>query len=142
MPSTEAEIAALMDRRSAAIETKDIDVLVSLYAPDVVYFDVVPPLRYVGSAAIRARFTDWLDGFDGPYGQEIRDLQVTASRDVAVASMLVRGSGTTKGGIPVDRWLRATSCCRRSAHGWSITHEHISVPVDLATGTVTPDLVP
>ena len=75
-------------------------------------------------------------------GQEIHDLHAMASGDVAVASMLIRGSGTLKHGIHVDRWLRATSGCLRSDGRWSITHEHISVPVDLATGTVTPDLVP
>ena len=65
MPSTESEIRALLKRQSDAMRAKDIDRLMSLYSPDIVYFDVVPPLRFVGSAALRARFLEWFDGFKG-----------------------------------------------------------------------------
>jgi ketosteroid isomerase-like protein len=44
--------------------------------------------------------------------------------------------------MDVDYWVRATSSCRRSSDGWLITHEHISVPVDLASGTAALNLVP
>ena len=59
---------------------KDIERLMSLYSPDIVYFDLVPPLRYVGSAALRRRFLDWFEGFEGPIGQEISDLNVIERR--------------------------------------------------------------
>ena len=63
MASTESEVRALLDSRSEAVRTKDIDRLMSLYSPDIVYFDVVPPLQYTGSAALRGRFLEWFDGF-------------------------------------------------------------------------------
>jgi ketosteroid isomerase-like protein len=44
----ESEIRTLMDSRSEAIRTKDIDRLMSFYSADIIYFDVVPPLQYVG----------------------------------------------------------------------------------------------
>jgi ketosteroid isomerase-like protein len=53
MTSTESEVRALVDRWSEAIRIKDIDRLMALYAPDLVYFDVVPPLHYSGSTALR-----------------------------------------------------------------------------------------
>ena len=58
---------------------KDIDRLMSLYSPDIVYFDLVPPLQYVGADALRERFLDWFDSFEGPIGQEITDLNVVES---------------------------------------------------------------
>ena len=53
---------------------KDIDRLVSLYSPDIVYFDAVPPLQYVGSAVLRDRFLQWFDGYRSGIGQDVRDL--------------------------------------------------------------------
>jgi ketosteroid isomerase-like protein len=69
----ESEIRAVLDRRSEAIGLKDIDRLVSHYSPDAVYFDVVPPLRYSGSAALRRRFSEWLDAYQGAVKQEIHE---------------------------------------------------------------------
>jgi ketosteroid isomerase-like protein len=53
MTSTQSQITALLESQAGAMRAKDIDRLMSLYSPDIVYFDVVPPLQYVGSAALR-----------------------------------------------------------------------------------------
>jgi ketosteroid isomerase-like protein len=142
MTSTQSEVRALFDSRSEAIGMKDIDRLMSLYSPDVVYFDLVPPLQYSGSAALRDRFLEWFDGFAGPIGQELRDVDVSASGDIAIAHMLIRATGTQKSGREVGFWVRATDACRRSHNGWLITHEHVSLPVDVRSGSAATDLVP
>ncbi len=142
MASTQPEVSALLDSWSEAIRLKDIDRLMSLYAPDIVYFVVVPPLHYTGSAALRRDFLRFFDAFKGSIGQEIRDLTISASGDIAVAHMLIRASGTLKHGQEVGYWVRATVCCQRSNHGWLIAHEHISLPVDVASGSAAMDLVP
>jgi ketosteroid isomerase-like protein len=142
MPLTQSEVGALLDSRSEAIWIKDIDRLMSFYSPDIVYFDIVPPLQYVGSAALRGRFLHWFGGFDGPIGQEVRDLNLSASGDTTVAYMLIRASGTLKNGTEVGRWVRATSCFQRTNQSWLITHEHVSVPVDLVSGSAVTDLGP
>jgi ketosteroid isomerase-like protein len=139
---TQSEVRTLLDSRSEAIWIKDIDQLMSHYSPDIIYFDLVPPLQYVGSAALRGRFLEWFDGYKGGIGQEIRDLNIVASGHIAVASMLIRSGGTLKNGQEVGLWVRATSCCQRSNHTWLITHEHISLPVDLRSGRAAMDLVP
>lgn len=81
------------------------------------------------------------EGFQSPIEQELRDVNVSVEGDLAIAFALVRASGTRSNGIEVDYWVRATSCCQRSSAGWLITHEHISVPVDFASGTAALDLV-
>ena len=134
MTSTQSEIRAFLDSRCEAISTGDLDRLMSFYSPDIVYFDIVPPLQYVGSAALRERFSHWFDGFEGSIGQDVHDLTIVTSGDVAVASMLIRASGTRKNGHEVGFWVRATSSFQRSDNGWLITHEHVSLPVDLASG--------
>jgi ketosteroid isomerase-like protein len=142
MDSTPSEVGALLDSRSEAIRTKDIDRLMSVYSPDVVYFDLVPPLRYAGSAALRERFQQWFGRWKSAIGQEISDVNIAASGDVAVAHMLVRAGGTLMDGREVGYWVRATDCCQRSDGGWLITHEHVSLPVDFESGSAVMDLAP
>jgi uncharacterized protein (TIGR02246 family) len=142
MGHIESDIAALLERRSEAMRNKDIDQLMSVFAPDVVYFDLVPPLQYVGSDALRERFVHWFGGWSSPIGMEMSDLIVLASGDVAAASMLLRASGIRTGGHEVGYWVRTTNSCRRTDRGWLIAHEHVSLPVDLQTGKGVMDLVP
>jgi ketosteroid isomerase-like protein len=137
----QSEIRALLDSRSEAIRTKDIDRLMSFYSPDIVYFDVVPGLQYTGSAALRPRFLEWFDGFKS-IRQEIGDANVLASGDLAVAFMLIRAGGALKNGHEVGYWVRATSGFQRSSHGWLVAHEHVSLPVDLESGSAATDVVP
>jgi ketosteroid isomerase-like protein len=136
------DVRALFDRRAEAIRTRDIDRLMSIYAPDIVYFDLVPPLQYSGSAALRERFLDWFSRWTSDIGQETRDVNISASEDVAAAFMLVRTSGTLKNGQEVGYWVRVTNGCRRSNHGWLMTHEHVSLPVDMKTRSAVMNLLP
>jgi ketosteroid isomerase-like protein len=140
--STQSELRAVLDSRSEAIWNKDIDRLMSFYSPDVVYFDVVPGLHYTGSAALRGRFLHWFDAYKASIHQEIRDLNVLVSGDLAVAYMLIRAGGTLKNGHEVGFWVRATSCLKRTDSRWPIAHEHVSLPADLQSGRVAIDLEP
>jgi uncharacterized protein (TIGR02246 family) len=142
MTATESEVRELLDRWSGATRDKDIDRLMSLYAHDSVYFDIVPPLRFTGPAEIRRNFLRWFDTWQSSIGVELREVNILVSGDVAGAFMLHRTSGTLKGGREVDYWVRATVCSQRSDRGWLIKHEHISVPVDVKNGRVIMDCVP
>jgi ketosteroid isomerase-like protein len=142
MASTQYEVRALLDRRSEAIQIKDIDRLMSYYSAEIVYFDLVPGLQYSGSAALRDRFLHWFDGYKDSIGQEIRDLNVLANAEIAVAFMLIRASGTLKSGHEVGFWVRATTCCQRSDRRWLITHEHVSLPVDFESWSAAMNLAP
>jgi len=142
MASTESKVRALLDSWSGAIRLKDIDRLMSLYSPDIVYFDLVPPLQFTGSAAIRRNFLRWFESWKSAIGVEIRDLNIVAGADTAAAYLLHRTSGTLKDGREVGYWVRATVCCERSGQRWLITHEHISLPVDFKSARAVMDLVP
>lgn len=127
------EIQALLDSRVDACQAKDIDRLMSLYSPDIVYYDVVPPLQFAGSEEVRRNFLRWFDEYDGPIGLETHQLNVAVSGDAAFAHMLHLDTGTRKNGAPEGEvWLRSTVCCRRSGGRWLITHEHISLPMGWA----------
>jgi ketosteroid isomerase-like protein len=142
MDPTQSEVTALLDRQADAMRAKSIDQLMSLYSPDVVYFDTVPPLQYTGSAALRERFLRWFDGWQDRFEMEIRDVHVSASGDIAVAHRFSRARGILKDGQKAESWVRATSCFQRSNHTWLITHEHVSWPVDVKSGRAAMDLTP
>ncbi len=69
-------------------------------------------------------------------------MTILASGDVAAAHMLIRTSGTLKNGREVGYWVRATDSLQRSNERWLITHEHISLPIDMRSGSAVMDLVP
>ena len=137
-----SDVRELLDSRVEACRAKDIDRLMSLYAPDCVYFDVVPPLQFAGPAAIRRNFLRWFDEYEGPIGLETSNLNIVVSGDVAFAHMLHLDSGNRNGAYS-GVWLRSTVCCQRLDNRWLITHEHISLPIDWAkSGMVVLDLTP
>jgi ketosteroid isomerase-like protein len=57
--TAEGEIRALIDEQAKAIRAKDVEGSVLSYAPDVLLFDVVNPLRSTGSEAARRRLAKW-----------------------------------------------------------------------------------
>jgi ketosteroid isomerase-like protein len=137
MTSDDSELTALLDSRVDACQTKDIDRLMSLYSSDIVYYDVVLPLQFVGSDDVRRNFLRWFDEYDGPIDLETHELNVARSGDVAFVYMLHLDNGTRKSGAPQGAvWLRSTVCCRRSRGKWLITHEHISLPMGWAEVSV------
>jgi ketosteroid isomerase-like protein len=134
----EAQIRQRIESWARAIRAKDVDAVMSMYAPGIVSFDVEPPLQYVGTKAWPEVFAS----FEGPIGYEIRGLSVTTGDDVAFSHSLNRLSGTTKNGPKTGSWVRWTGCFRKIDGQWLITHDHASVPVDAAGGKALLDLEP
>jgi PhnB protein len=125
-PNHEAQIRALLDNWATSLRSKDADDIMSHYAPDVVLFDLAPPLK--SNALDKKALDEWLTSFQGSIGYEIRDLSVAAGDSVAFCHSLNHLSGRKSGGEEVDVWLRATVCLRRINGKWLIGHWHESVP--------------
>jgi uncharacterized protein (TIGR02246 family) len=138
----ERELRALVEERVAAVASRSAAPLAAHQHPDVVAFDVLPPLRSRGNAAVEARTQAWFDGYAGDIGYEVRDLEVSASQDLGVCWFVYHVSGTLHSGDVVDMWVRATLCFRREGGRWLIVHDHESVPFDPATGQALISLEP
>ncbi len=138
----EARITQQVDKIVEGIHAKDLEGLRRLYAPDVVSFDVEPPLQHVG---VEAKLKNWAKVFtffqDVHY--EVRNLSVTAGDDVAFGHAFGRLSGTLKDGTATSgMWVRGTFCFRKLDHDWVIVHDQASVPFDVASGKGVTDLQP
>ena len=138
----EANIRRRIDTLAEAIRAMDLDGVMSIYAPDVLSFDIVPPLQHVGAEAKRKNWVDAFAVYQRPLGYEIRDLTITVGDDVAFGHSLNRVSGTLKNGNRTDFWLRATTCFRKMDGNWLIVHDQVSVPLDLESGRALLNLRP
>ncbi|HMF75845.1 MAG TPA: SgcJ/EcaC family oxidoreductase [Bryobacteraceae bacterium] len=136
------EIRTLMDARAKAVRARDVDASVAGYAPDLLLFDVVNPLQYLGRDNARKRAAEWFASFEGPVGYEVRDLTIDAGEDTAFSHSLNRVIATTRDGMKLDMWWRSTVCYRKFDGKWHVTHEHNSVPFDVTSGKAALDLKP
>jgi len=125
-----------------AFGAKDIDGIMSLYAPNIVSFDIGPPLRYVGADNKRRAWQEALAAYTGPIVYEVHDLNVTTHDELAFVHSLNHVSGTLTSGHISDLWVRWTACFRQIDGVWLIVHDHVSVPADLVHGQAVLNLTP
>jgi PhnB protein len=119
-------IRAIFGDRTNALFGKVADLALKHFAPDVVSYDLAPPLQHVGidKAALEKWFATW----DGLIGWAMGDLDVQIDGDLALAHGLGHMMGTKTDGEKADLWTRVTVGLSRRDGRWQIAHQHISVP--------------
>ena len=132
----EAAIRALENNFVAAFNAGDIDAMMKNYIPDhsLVVFDVVPPRQHLGADAYRKAWMGFFAHFRGRPEITFTDLGITANGNLGFSHSIQHVTGTDKNGHPVDRTVRVTDGYRKIGGNWLIILEHVSVPVDIATG--------
>lgn len=125
-----------------AFRTRNVNLMMSLYTPDMVAFDIVPPLKDTGADTYRKTWEKTFKRFDGPIGIEVRDRNIVPGDKVAFAYQLLHLSASMTNGQKIDFWERMTLCFVKTNGKWLIMHEHVSVPADLRTGKAVLNLKP
>jgi ketosteroid isomerase-like protein len=140
----EAAIRKLLDGWAKAFHDKNLDAIMAMYKPgdELVAYDIVPPLRYVGYEAYKKDYKEFLAQYNGPIGVEYRNLVIVAGDTVAYAHGLERLSGVLQNGQKSEMWVRFTSCFRKIRGKWLDTHDHVSVPADLDHDKAMVNLTP
>lgn len=140
--SVEDQVRERMHAWSEAFASKDVDAMMSFYAPEgFTAFDLMPPFEFGGGDAWRANWESFYEAFEGTIACEVADLLVYANDDMAVARGAVRMIGTMYG-QPMDTWVRSTNCFRPIGGEWLMFHDHVSWPIDFSTGKAMMDLAP
>jgi ketosteroid isomerase-like protein len=116
--------------------------MMSIYAPEFVSFDIVPPLKCVGANAYKTVWEKTFSLYQPPIEIEMSDLSITAGDGLAFSRQLLRLSAMMTDGKMVDRWERLTFCFEKFDDKWLLVHEHVSVPTDLDSGRAVLDLKP
>jgi ketosteroid isomerase-like protein len=134
------QICQLIDDWANAVRTKDADSVVSNYAPEVVSFDIAPPLRQrIGIDEYKKGLEAWFSTFQDSIGYEICELEIAVGSDLAFAHSIIHLSGKRKSADGVDikvqegedtgGWMRLTLGFHKIDGKWMIAHEHSSVPM-------------
>jgi len=141
MSDDEAKIETLENSFIAAFNAKDVDAIMKCYVPgaSLVVFDLTPPRQYLGADAYRKDWQDFFAILKGPPKVWISDLHVEAVGNLGYGHSIQGVSGTNMKGEPIELVVRVTRGYHKVDGNWLIAHEHVSVPVDLATGK--PDLM-
>jgi ketosteroid isomerase-like protein len=106
------------------------------YVPDesLLVFDVVPPRQYVGAKAYQKDWEELFAAYPGLAGVEMSDLSVTSEGNLGYGHNIQHSILTDKDGKKATFIFRVSNGYRKVNGKWLISHEHVSVPVDLATG--------
>ena len=136
------EIHGWLDHWRKAVSAKDVDRVMELYTDDVVTYDVVPPLQYVGKVAYRGDYQQFFSQYESDLNVETRDLRVGASGEFGYATGLQIISGMLKHGQKSGIWIRFTSLYRKVNGKWLDFHDHVSVPADIESGKAMLELKP
>jgi uncharacterized protein (TIGR02246 family) len=135
----EAEIRRMIAAWSRALEAKDVDGLTKDYAPDAMLFDVKPPHKLTGAAAIRQVWQDCFPFFPAKFKSEHHDLRLTVGEDVAFVYGLHHIQPIDPPTHPAGQsWMRVTACYKKVNGRWLVAHEHVSMPFDCSTGQIAP----
>ncbi|GCB51550.1 nuclear transport factor 2 family protein [Streptomyces sp. NL15-2K] len=140
--SLEDQVRAQVFAWRDAFVSKDVDAIMSFYAPEgFTAFDLMPPFEFGGGEMWRRNWEEFYAAFDGPLSLDVADLLVYAQGELAIARCAVRMTGTMYG-RPMDSWVRTTNCFRLIDGQWLMIHDHVSWPIDFATGKALMDLTP
>ncbi len=138
----EAEIRELIDGWLNAARTGDVDGIVAHYAPDIVAYDAVSQLRFIGVDAYKKHWAACMAMCPGPMIFEAPELQVAAGDDVGFAHALIRCGGADESGEEKASWMRMSAGYRKRDGKWLAVHEHFSAPFDMQSGKALFDLRP
>jgi len=138
----EAEIAALLAQWRCAVRARDVDAIMSLYAPEIVAFDLIRPLQHVGADTYRQFVEHMFAEWRGAVICDMRDVEIRACGDLALARALVHIRASSHAGAPIDNWLCWTAGLSKQHGEWKFTHLHVSVPFDMSTGKAELHLQP
>lgn len=128
-----ADIRAVEDRLIAAINAKDLDALMRTYVTDgLLVFDDAMPFEVRGADAWRKT---WAGVFARAHSFEVKisDFAVETSGDLGIAHGVVHIVFVGDNG-KLSETARLTEAYRKVAGKWLIFHEHLSIPIDPATG--------
>ena len=138
----ESEIQKILNQFHMAFKEKNLDKIMSFYSTNVVAYDFLNDLQYQGKEAYRASWSDFTENKGMNLDYETKELKIFADENLAFAHSLCHTVGEMADGKSLNLWLRWTSCFAKYENQWLITHEHVSLPIDLEKNIALSHLEP
>lgn len=140
--SAETEVLETFNQWHSAVRAMDVSRIMPHYAPDVVAFDAIVALRFLGAEAYGEHWQACFDMCPGTMIFDVKDLQIIASGEAGFCHCLTWCGMKADDGSEKAGWMRMTAGYRKIDGHWQIVHEHFSVPFDMESGKALFDLKP
>ncbi len=124
----ETEIRELIENWAKAVRKQDLSGILAHHSPDILMFDVPPPIQSKGIEAYKKTWDLFFRWAKDSGVFDIVELDITAGEDVAFATALMRCAGTEANGDKTELDFRLTVGLRKVNSRWTVTHEHHSLP--------------
>jgi ketosteroid isomerase-like protein len=138
----EVDIRERVETLIGAVRTGDLEAVKTIFAPNLVSFDIEPPLRHLGAEKKWQNWERIFSVFQLPLDYEVRDLTVLVDGDLAVVYSLNHMNAGLATGDKIDYWLRWTAAWQKLDGQWMIVHDQVSVPTYFPDGRSAMDLMP
>jgi ketosteroid isomerase-like protein len=121
----ESQIRTLIEAWAAAVRRHDIPAILAFHVPDIVMFDLPPPLQARGLDEYRRTWELFFRYHEPSRAFDVEELTIAAGDSVGYAFGIMRcGSGQDPAGF----LFRITIGLRKIDGQWRVTHEHHSLP--------------
>ena len=132
---TQLAIQKVLDTYKAAAYAKDVEAFLSIYDHDIYVFDMWEKWSYDGIDAWRGMVTGWFGSLgDELVKVEFNELEITETKEMAVAHMIVTFRGLSAEGTELRSMQNRMTCVLKNTKGiWKIIHEHSSSPLEPST---------
>lgn len=126
----ETRIRALIEAWAAAVRRHDLPAILAHHEPDMVMFDLPPPLQCRGIEAYKQTWDLFFKYHKPGQAFDVEELAITSGQDVAFAVAIMRcGPGhDTEPAKQAGFLFRLTVGLRKVDGDWRIVHEHHSEP--------------
>jgi uncharacterized protein (TIGR02246 family) len=126
--SDETAIRHLVENWARAVRSKNLNGILAKHSPDMLMFDVPPPLQSKGLEAYKQTWDVFFSWWQDSGVFDIREMDITAGIDVAFVTALMRCAGTETNGDKTELDFRLTVGLRKIDGEWVVMHEHHSIP--------------
>ena len=123
----ESQIRDLIENWARAVRSRNIEAILKQHAPEILLFDVPPPVQSKGIDAYRRSWDVFYRWFGDAGIFELNELKVTAGSDIAFCTGLIRCAGSASGKSE-ELTVRLTVCYQKIDGQWIVVHEHHSEP--------------
>jgi ketosteroid isomerase-like protein len=124
----EAAIRDQVENWARAVRTRNLKGILANHSPEILMFDVPPPLQSKGIEAYQRTWDLFFSWSQDSGVFDISEMNVTTGDEVAFVAALMRCAGTSANGEREELDFRLTIGLRKIADQWIVMHEHHSLP--------------
>ncbi len=124
----EGVIRNLVENWASGVRRKDLGAILLNHSPNMLMFDVPPPLESKGLEAYKRTWDLFFSWAHDPVVFNIKEMSVTAGDDVAFVTALMHCAGREVNGEDIELDFRLTIGLRKIDNQWIVMHEHHSIP--------------